>query len=118
MKNVGEVRIIYQIHQKAGASLFLTWHHAVKGDGALADEVLPDGVMIPYKETHQGQLRHVNREHQSLLPHRVEPYVTAQRNVVGRGGGGRWWGRRRGRTEEEKKDGGKEKMRKRRKIET
>lgn len=50
----------------------LTWHHAVEGDGALADEVLADGVMIPDEEAHQGQLGHVHREHQSLLPHGVE----------------------------------------------
>ena len=57
----------------------LTWHHAVEGDCALADEVLADGVMIPHKETHQGQLWHVDCEHQSLLPHRVEPYRTVPR---------------------------------------
>lgn len=62
-----------QLHLKAGASPWLTWHHAVEGDGALADEVLADGVMIPHEETHQGQLRHVDCEHQSLLPHWVEP---------------------------------------------
>lgn len=32
--------------------MFLTWHHAIKGDGALANEVLTDGIVIPHKETH------------------------------------------------------------------
>lgn len=84
----GRVGGTYQFHLKAGASPRLTCHHAVEGDGALADEVLADGVMIPHKETHQGQLRHVDRKHQSLLPHRVEPYGTVpEREVVGKGGG-------------------------------
>lgn len=61
-------------HLKAGASSCLTWHHAVEGNGALADEVLANGVMIPHKETHKGQLRHVDCKHQSLLPHWVEPF--------------------------------------------
>lgn len=43
-------------------------------NGPLSDEVLADGVMIPHKETHKGQLRHVNREDQSLLPHWIEPW--------------------------------------------
>lgn len=73
VEDAGEVGGTYQFHLKAGASPCLTWHHAVEGDGALADEVLADGVMIPHEETHQGQLWHVDREHQSLLPHRVEP---------------------------------------------
>lgn len=32
--------------------MFLTWYHAIKGDGALANEVLTNGIMIPHKETH------------------------------------------------------------------
>ncbi len=72
-EDAGEVGGTYHFHLEAGASPYLTWHHAVEGDGALADEVLADGVMIPHEEAHQGQLRHVNCEHQSLLPHRVEP---------------------------------------------
>ncbi len=75
----------YQLHPKAGASPYLTWHHAVEGDGALADEVLADGVMIPHEETHQGQLGHVDRKHQRLLPHRVEPCETVPRGWRGRG---------------------------------
>lgn len=60
----------------------LTWHHAVKGNGALADEVLTNRVMVPHEETHQGQLWHLDCEHQSLLPHRVEPYRTVQRGKL------------------------------------
>lgn len=60
-----------------------TWHHAVEGDGPLPDEVLADGVVVPHEEADQGELRHVDREHQSLLPHGVEPWEP------GRGRGGR-----------------------------
>lgn len=96
-----------ELHLKTSASPCLTCHHAVEGDCALADEVLADGVVIPYEETHQGQLRHVDREHQSLLPHRVKPYRTIprgrrkgwRRGTEGRGGEGS-----EGRTEEEGKD--------------
>lgn len=50
-----------------------TWHHAVKGNSPLANEVLANGVMIPHKETHQCDFWHVHSENQGLLPHGVEP---------------------------------------------
>lgn len=31
---------------------FLTWHHAIKGNSALANEVLTNGIMVPHKKTH------------------------------------------------------------------
>lgn len=37
---------------KVWCRMFLTWHHAIKGDGALANEVLTNGIMIPHQETH------------------------------------------------------------------
>lgn len=58
-------------------------------NGSLSDEVLANGVMIPHKETHKGQLRHVNREDQSLLPHRIEPWKSQKRgHGPGEGGCG------------------------------
>lgn len=83
-----------QFNLVAGAFLCLTWHHAIEGECPLTDKVLADGVMIPHEEAHQGQLRHVNRKHQSLFPHRVEPYIrkTSQAGPKRDGGriGGGW----------------------------
>lgn len=50
-----------------------TWHHAIKGDGPLANEVLTNGVMIPNQEAHQCDFWHVHSENQGLFPHGVEP---------------------------------------------
>lgn len=55
-----------------------TWHHAAEGQRPLANEVPPDGVVVPDEEAHEGQLRHVHHEHQRLLPHGVEAWGPAQ----------------------------------------
>lgn len=50
----------------------LTRHHAVEGDGTLANEILSNGVVVPHEETYEGQLWHVDGKDQSFFPHRVE----------------------------------------------
>lgn len=52
-----------------------TWHHAIKSNGPLANEVLANRVMIPDQEAHQRDFWHVHSEDQGLLPHGVEPWI-------------------------------------------
>lgn len=49
-----------------------TWHHAAEGQRPLANEVAPNGVVVPDEEAHQRDFGHVHHEHQGLLPHGVE----------------------------------------------
>lgn len=44
--------VAMEIISGSNGVMFLTWHHAIKGDGALANEVLTNGIVIPHKETH------------------------------------------------------------------
>lgn len=55
-----------------GCHLSLTWHHTAEGYCPLPDEIPPNGVVIPHEESDQGNLWHVDCEHQRLLPHGVE----------------------------------------------
>lgn len=51
----------------------LTRHEAAEGHSSLPHKVSPDGVVVPDKEPHQGNLGHVDGEGEGLLPDRIEP---------------------------------------------
>lgn len=60
----------------------VTWNHAVKCNGPLANKILANRVMIPNQEAYKSNLWHVKSEDERLLPHGIKSWERKREDGV------------------------------------